>query len=126
MLNHLRQVVASALACVRAVTLSTSGPAGVQASLVSCEARDLRLYLLLPQTSDHLLNLESAPTVVVTSAEWSARGEAHVVGAEALPEQLALISGPEARWYTLVELNPRRFERLRAGGWGPTETIDIE
>lgn len=126
MLTHLCEQVHAALADTHSVTLATSGPAGVQASLVACEACDLQLYLLVPQTSEHLVNLEDEPVAVATTAAWSVRGEVHSVSAVAQPEGLTLASAPDACWYTLVVLRPSRFERLRPDGWGALETIDIE
>ena len=68
MLTHLRRHVAATLAPTHSATLATSGPAGLQADLLPCVARGTRLYLLLPCTSDHLLNLDYDPAAVVTAA----------------------------------------------------------
>ena len=59
MLTYLRQHVATTLAPALSATLATSGPAGLQADLFPCVARGTLLYLLLPCTSDQLLNLDS-------------------------------------------------------------------
>jgi hypothetical protein len=56
----------------RQITLTTWGPADLQAALVCCEARDLQLYVLVPQTSDLLFSLEHRPDVLtVTPAHAS-------------------------------------------------------
>jgi hypothetical protein len=126
MLNHLRQHIAATLAGARSATLATSGPAGLLAHVLPCAANDIQLYLLLPRTSDHLLNLEHDPTVVVATAEWQLRGRARVVSAMAWPGALALAEAPGARWSVLIEVTPTRVEIAQREGWGAAETIDLE
>ena len=126
MLDHLRQRVIQALASVQAATLSTYGAAALQATLLPCEAAGLRLYLLLPATSDHLLNLESQPEVVVTTADWQLRGTAVILSHTDYPSDLTLLQKPEARWSRLVEIRPTQLNIRRCHGWGYSETIDIE
>src|SRR5512138_1773898 len=79
MLSHLRQRIATTLAPTDSATLATNGPAGLQADLFPCVARGTQLYLLLPCTSDHLLNLDYDPAAVVTAAGWQVRGRARVL-----------------------------------------------
>jgi hypothetical protein len=79
MLDYARQRAIEALRCHRKAVLATSGPAGVQASEFPCEAIDLNLYLLVPQTSDHLFNLEHDSTVTLLTAGWEVRGEAQII-----------------------------------------------
>lgn len=131
MLDHLRQRVIEALSSVQSATLSTYGEAELQASHLPCEAVGLHLYLLLPAPSDHLLNLENRPEVVVTTPSWQLRGTAVVLEAAAYPPQLSLWHKPEAQWSRLVEIRPvqlnlRRPTRWGLPGWGFSETIDIE
>lgn len=126
MLDHLRQRIAAALAPARAATLATGGPAGLQADLLPCAASDLLLYLLLPRTSDHLLNLEADSLVVVTAADWQMRGRARVLAADERPTAAALLDAPEAPWSVLVEVRPTRVTLGRHAGWGAAETIDLE
>ena len=126
MLNHLRQRVIETLAPVHSATLSTYGPAELQASLLPCESSGLRLYLLLPSTSDHLLNLENQPDVVVTTPDWQLRGTAILMESNAYPADLRLLTKPEAQWSRLVEICPTQLHIRRRNGWGYSETIDIE
>lgn len=126
MLDHLRQRVIEALASVQFATLSTYGEAALQATLLPCEAIDLQLYLLLPATSDHLLNLESQPEVVVTTPEWQLRGTAMILTPTDFPPNLTLLQKPEAQWSRLVAVRPSQFNLRRANGWGFSETIDID
>lgn len=126
MLDHLRHRVIEALASTHFATLSTYGAAELQATLLPCESIGLRLYILLPATSDHLLNLESSPEVVVTAADWQLRGTAAIMDAPNYPVGLGLLSRPEVQWSRVVEVTPCRMHLRRQDGWGYSETIDID
>lgn len=126
MLDHLRQRVIETLATVRAATLSTYGPAELQAALLACEAIDMHLYLLLPASSDQVLNLESQPEVVVTTPDWQLRGLGVLLDRADYPSALSLYHKPEAQWSRLVEIQPTQLHIRRRNGWGYSETIDIE
>jgi hypothetical protein len=125
MLNHLRQHIAATLANVRSATLASSGPAGLQAQVVPCTASGVLLYLLLPRTSDQLLNLEHDPAVVVTTAEWQVWGQARVL-TQAERAAAALLDAPDAPWSVVVEVQPTRVSIAQPTGWGAAETIDLE
>jgi len=126
MLTHLRQHIAATLAPARSATLATSGPAGLQANLFPCVASDIRLYLLLPCTSDHLLNLDHDPAVVVTAAGWQVRGRAQLLSAAEQCAVVALMDAPDAPWSVVVEVQPVRVAIAQREGWGAAETIDLE
>jgi hypothetical protein len=126
MLNHLREHIAATLARARSATLATSGPAGLQAHVVPCAASGIQLYLLLPRTSDHLLNLEHDRAVVVTTAEWQLSGRARVVTAAECATAQQLLEAPDAPWSVVVEVRPSRVSIAQRGGWGTAETIDLE
>ncbi len=125
MLNHLRQHIATTLANARSATLASSGPAGLQAHVVPCTASGIQLYLLLPRTSDQLLNLEHDPAVVVTTAEWQVWGRAHIVR-EAERAAASLLDAPDAPWSVVIEVQPTRVSIAQPTGWGAAETIDLE
>lgn len=125
MLEPLRQQVSAALASTSAATIATSGPGGLHADSYPCEALNLRLYLLLPRTSDHLVNLENDSSVVVLTERWRLHGEGHVLPADNYPEPLALQKSPDAKWRVVVEVRPTRLELEPEGGWGYRETIDL-
>jgi hypothetical protein len=125
MLNHLRRHIAVTLAPVRSATLATSGPAGLQAQVVQCVASGIQLYLLLPCTSDHLLNLEHDPAVVVTTAEWQVFGRAQIMTKVEHAAAL-LLDAPDARWCVVVAVQPTRVAISQRTGWGAAETIDLE
>lgn len=126
MLSHLRQRVTDTLASAHSATLSTYGAAELQATSLPCESSGLILYILLPATSDHLLNLESNPEVVVSTPEWQLRGTAVILDSANFPTSLRLPGRPEAQWSRLVEILPYRLHIRRQNGWGYSETIDIE
>jgi hypothetical protein len=126
MLDHLRQRVIETLASAQTATLATYGPAGLQVSLLPCEAADMQLYLLLPATSDHLLNLENQSEAMVSTAAWQLRGRAVALNsADNLPD-LGLLQKAEAQWGRLVVISPTQLNIRRGRGWGYSETIDID
>ena len=84
----------------------TSGPAGVQASEFPCEAVGLILYLLVPQTSDHLFNLEHDATVTVLTAGWELKGKAQIISPGEPDLELDLLREPGAEWCVLVRVDP--------------------
>jgi hypothetical protein len=124
MLHHLRQHIAATLEQAHSATLATSGPAGLQAHVVRCAASDIKLYLLLPRTSDHLLNIEHDSAVVVTTVEWQMSGRARVL-AEAESAAAPLLKAPDAPWSVVVEIQPTRVSIAQRQGWGAAETIDL-
>ena len=126
MFDHLRQRVGAVLAETREVTLATTGPAGLQAGTLPCQALQLRLYVLVPRTSEHLVNVGGGAQALVTTPGWQARCRAAVLPTVALPEGLALPQHPDAEWCAILELVPERLEMVRADGWGSLETIDLE
>ena len=125
MLDYARQRAIEGLRGHRKAVLATSGPAGVQASEFPCEAMDLNLYLLVPQTSDHLFNLEHASTVTLLTPGWELRGEAQIISPVAPDLELDLLREPGAQWSVLVRVAPCRLQFPREEGWGNIETIDL-
>jgi hypothetical protein len=125
MLDHLRQHVIDLLHSADVATLSTHGPAGIQAQLLPCEACGLRLFLLAPATSELLYNLEHQPAVVVTAAGWQLQGRAYARLPDAAPPDLALSRSPRALGCVVVEVEGQRLQVGKPNGWGFSETIDI-
>ena len=81
MLDKLYDRAINIIAATPTCILSTTGPAGLQASPVSCVVRDgseRRVFLLIPTTSDHLFNLEQESKVVLTTECWQLRGLAKI------------------------------------------------
>jgi hypothetical protein len=122
MLDKLRDRAAQILAETDLCTLATTGPAGLQASMVHCAGRETTLYVLVPDTSDHLFNLESVPEVAVTTESWQMHGIADIV-----PDP-DVFSAEQRQWHTIVRVSPIRLHILPAKG-GPAnyaETIDFD
>jgi hypothetical protein len=126
MLHHLREHIAATLEGVCSAALATSGPAGLQAHVVPCIASGIQLYLLLPRTSDHLLNLEHDPAVVVTTADWQIHGRARVLDSARHPALAPLLKAPDAPWCVVLEVRPTQVAIAQRQGWGAAETIDLE
>ena len=124
MLEHLWRRVDSALSETRTATLVSDGPAGLQADELPCTAQGRRIYLLVPQTSDQLVNLADDTPVVVTSSAWRLHGTARVLPDEVWPVGL-FAETSAARWSVLVEVTPARLELGPRAGWGYAETIDL-
>jgi hypothetical protein len=128
MLNKLRAEALTLIAATPHCTLSTTGPAGVQASLVTCLVHEDCVYVLVPATVDHLFNLEHEQEVVLTSPFWQLRGaalnlsEAGGLHGTALHDISAQAS---AAGYTLVEVFPLRMHLEPDGRRRYRETIDF-
>lgn len=129
MLDKLR---AEALALIGAAwhcTLSTIGPAGVQASVVGCMVLDDCIYILVPSTVDHLFNIKHTMEVVLTTTLWQVRGVGLALGGEhgpqgTLPHEIC--TRARAEGYTLVEVFPIRIHLEAAGSRRYRETIDFD
>ena len=126
MLDYARQRAIEALRIPRTAVLVTSGPAGVEAGTFPCEAIDLDLYLLVPQTSDHLFNLEHNSTVTLLTPGWQLKGEAQIISPNAPDLELDLFKEPGAEWCVLVRVDPCQMQIRREEGWGNLETIDLK
>lgn len=122
MLDKLRDRAAQTLAETHVCTLATSGPAGIQASIVQCAGQGITLYLLVPDTSDHLFNLESAPEVAVTTEAWQLHGFADIVA------DTDVFSAEQRQWHTVVKVTPFRLHILptKSDPAVYAETIDFD
>jgi Pyridoxamine 5'-phosphate oxidase len=122
MLDKLRDRAAQILAETGVCTLATTGPAGIQASMMHCAARETSLYVLVPDTSDHLFNLEVEPEVAVTAETWHLRGTADIVH-----DSATLFSADQRQWHTVVRVTPVRLHILPdSGAENYVETIDFD
>ena len=128
MLNTLRTEALALIAATPDCTLSTIGPAGVQASMVVCVVREDCVYVLVPSTVDHLFNLEHELEVVLTSALWQLRGAALALTEAGGLQGTApydISAQARAAGYTLVEVFPIRMHLEPAGRRRYRETIDF-
>ncbi len=126
MLDHLRARIEAALNEPKAALFITQGPSGLQASRWPCEARGLKLYLLLSSACDHLVNVDASESVegVVVSEHWRLEGRA----ARCVPpsNSLALTRRADMPWSVIIEVRPTRLHLLRPDGWGDGETLTID
>ena len=128
MLSKLRAEALALIAATPYCTLSTSGPAGVQASVVACLVREDCVYVLVPSSVDHLFNLEHELEAVLTTPFWQLRGAALVLGAAdglhgTAPPNISKQAAPAG--YTLIEVFPIRMHLEPAGRRRYRETIDF-
>ena len=115
-----------ALKIPRRAVLATNGPAGIQAGEFPCEAIELKLYLLVPKTSDHLFNLEYDSTITLLTVGLELKGKAQVIFPGEPEIELDLLREPGAEWCELVRVDPCRIQIRKEGSWGNLETIDFE
>jgi hypothetical protein len=128
MLNKLRAEGLALIAATSHCTLSTLGPAGVQASVVECLVREDCVYVLVPSTADHLFNLEHELEIVLTTSLWQLRGAALDLSESGGPHGAAPCEiSAQARnaGYTLIEVFPLRMHLEPAGRRRYRETIDF-
>ncbi len=125
MLDYAHQRAIEALGSPRTAVLVTSGPAGVQASEFRCEVMSLDLYLLVPQTSDHLFNLEHESTVTLLIAGCELKGKGQIISRSAPDLELNLLREPGAEWCALVRVELFQVQIRSGRGWGNLETIDL-
>jgi len=125
MLDYARQRAIEALGTPCTAVLVTSGPAGVQASKFRCETMDLDLYLLVPQTSDHLFNLEHESTVTLLMARCEVKGKAQIISSGIPDLKLELLRELGAEWCTFVRVEISQVQIRSEQGWGNLETIDL-
>ncbi len=104
MLDRLRKQAFQILAATSTCTLSTTGPAGLQASNIIWGVDQDRLYMLVPDTSDHLFNLEHDKLVVLTATNWDLSGAAVKVDLTAAP-----FTAQQAAWCIVFEIIPQRM-----------------
>ena len=123
MLDKLRDRAIQVLAETNSCTLATTGPAGLQASMVRCARQGVTLYLLVPDTSDQLFNLEIEAAVVVTTETWQLHGLADMV-----QESTDVFPANQRQWHTVVRVRPVRLHILPAkcGRATHAETIDFD
>ncbi len=126
MLDHLRQRARQVLAAAPTATLSTCGPADIQAGVFPCETLELALYLRVPRSSDHLLNLENSPKVVITTLDWQLRGRAHLVPCSDLPRDLKLLDQPGLEWEEVICVEPERLQIRPRDSSEYCETIEFD
>jgi hypothetical protein len=128
MLKKLRAEALTLIAATPYCTLSTIGPAGVQASVVACLVREDCVYVLVPSTVDHLFNLEHELEAVLTNPLWQLRGAALTLSEASGLQGTApydINTQASAAGYTLIEVFPLRMHLEADGRRRYRETIDF-
>ena len=129
MLDKLRAEALALIAATAHCTLSTTGPAGIQASIVTCAVCDDCLYALVPSTADHLFNLEHSTELVLTATRWQVRGIGLMLGGgDGLhgTAPRALTTRARTEGYTVVEVFPLRIHVEADESRRYRETIDFD
>jgi hypothetical protein len=129
MLDKLRAEALALIAATSHCTLSTAGPAGVQASVVACMVYDACIYVHVPSTVDHLFNLEQTMELVLTTPQWQLRGVGLALGdAQGLHGTAPHAISESARMagHLLIEVFPLRMHIEAAGQRRYRETIDFD
>ncbi|HRW06722.1 MAG TPA: hypothetical protein P5121_16575 [Caldilineaceae bacterium] len=104
MLDRLRDQAFQALAATSHCTLSTSGPAGLCASNVDLAVVSGHLYVLIPNTSDHLFNLEQESVVALTAERWELSGHAMQIATGESP-----FTPQQTAWSVVFQIIPQRM-----------------
>lgn len=104
MLDRLRDQAFQALTATSHCTLSTVGPAGLCASNVALAVESNRLYVLIPNTSDHLFNLEQDTAVALTAETWELTGQAAQIAADESP-----FTPQQTAWAVVFQITPQRM-----------------
>ena len=125
MFDYARQRAVEVLGTPHTAMLVTSGLAGVQVDEFPCAVSGLNLYLLVPQTSDHLFNLECNTTVTVLIARCEVKGRAQIIAREALHPDCDLQREPAANWCACLRVEIFQVQLRSEAGWGNRETIDL-
>ena len=125
MFDYAHQRALEALGNPRVAVRVTNGPAGVQVSEFPCAALGLSLYLLVPQTSDHLFNLEYESTVTLLIARCELKGKARIVSRGAVDLDCALLREPQAEWCAFLHVEISQVQIRSEVGWGNRETLDL-
>jgi hypothetical protein len=125
MLDSLKQQIVELFAQTSQVTLTTGGIAGLQTSVLACAAHETNLYVLVPRTADHLVNIEHQPACIALTTQWELRGIAQCASLHEHSE-LSFDKAVNAEWYSLIEIHPTRLQILQPDGAGYSATIDID
>ena len=125
MFDYAQQRALEVLGTPRTAVLVTNGPAGIQIGEFACALSGLSLYLRVPQTSDHLFNLEYESTVTLLSARCEVKGRAQIIAREMVNLDCDLLREPAADWCAFLRVEISQVQLRSEAGWGNRETIDL-
>jgi hypothetical protein len=125
MFDYAHQRAIEVLGSPQTAVLATDGPAGVLVGEFPCAVSGLNLYLLVPQTSDHLFNLECDATVTLLIDRCEVKGQAQIISREAIQPTCDLLREPAADWCACMRVEIFQVQLRSEAGWGNRETIDL-
>ena len=125
MFDYAHQRALEVLGAPHAAVLVTNGPAGLQVGEFACALSGLNLYLRVPQTSDHLFNVEHASTVTLLINRCEVKGSAQIIPRDIVDLDCALLQEPEADWCAFLRVEISQVHLRSEAGWGNRETIDL-
>jgi hypothetical protein len=85
----------------------------------------LNLYVRIPQTSDHLFNVEHESTVTLLINRCEVKGSAQIIPRDTVEPDCALLQEPEADWCAFLRVEIYQVQLRSEAGWGNRETIDL-
>jgi hypothetical protein len=125
MFDYALQRAREVLGAPHTAVLVTNGPAGIQVGEFACALSGLSLYLRVPQTSDHLFNLEHESTVTLLIARCEVKGRAQIISREMVNLDCDLLRAPAADWCAFLRAEISQVQLRSEAGWGNRETIDL-
>ena len=125
MFDYAHQRALEVLGAPHTAVLVTNGPAGIQVGEFACALSGLSLYLLLPQTSDHLFNLEHESTVTLLITRCEVKGRTQIISREMVNLDCDLLRESAADWWAFLRVEISQVQLRSEAGWGNRETIDL-
>jgi len=125
MIDYAHQRALEVLGAPHAAVLVTNGPAGIQVGEFDCALSGLSLYLRVPQTSDHLFNVEHESAVTLLIARCEVKGTAQIISREMVNLDCDLLREPAADWCAFLRVEISQVQLRSEEGWGNRETIDL-
>jgi hypothetical protein len=125
MFDYAHQRALEMLGAPHTAVLVTNGPAGIQVGELACALSGLSLYLLVPQTSDHLFNLEYEAQVTLLITRCVVKGRAQIISREMVNLDCDLRREPAADWCAFLRVEISQVQLRSEAGWGNRETIDL-
>lgn len=107
MLDYGYQRALEVMRFVSKVLIATDGPAGLLVGEFQCQSHGMQIFLFLPNTSDHLFNLENNPAVTLFCSGWEISGRGHIISDSSIPHDR---SRPRSIWPP-PPLNPEQAGR---------------
>ena len=125
MFDYAHQRAIEVLGAPHTAVLVTNGPAGIQVGEFACVLSGLSLYVRVPQTSDHLFNLEHESTVTLLISRCEVKGRTQIVSREMMNLDCDLLREPAADWSAFLHVEISQVQLRSEEGWGNRETIDL-